>query len=164
VVAAEVRALAETSSRSARSISDQIKDMGAKIAEGDRLAREAGQAFDRILALVVETAGVMETVARAMAEQKAGTDTVLEATQSLRSAAARIAQATAEQATASAEIHLSVFTLLESGAVLAMAQDVQGRAIGDLAEVIRTVARESDGNLEGAQALGKTVTGFRVRS
>lgn len=163
VVAGEVRVLAENSSQGAKRIADLMRDMEGKIAEGDRLAREAGEAFSRIFGLIVQTSEVMGTVARAMDEQRTGTDTLVETTRTLRDATAQIGQVTDRQAENAGQLHRSVQILVETGASLAMAQEVQGRAMGELSELVKTVAQEADRNRSAADDLGATVAGF-IRS
>jgi methyl-accepting chemotaxis protein len=163
VVASEVRVLAENSSRGAKTIADLMRDMDARIAEGDRLAREAGEAFARIYSLIVETSQVMETVALAMDEQQAGTDTLLATTRTLREASLQIGAVTEKQSDHAVNLNRSVQILVETGASLAMAQEVQGRAMAELTELVHSVAREADRNADAASTLGRTVEGFTVR-
>jgi methyl-accepting chemotaxis protein len=163
VVASEVRVLAENSSRGAKTIADLMRDMDAKIAEGDRLAREAGEAFSRIYGLIVETSQVMDTVAAAMDEQQTGTDTLLATTRTLREASLQIGTVTEKQAQHAENLNRSVQILVETGASLAMAQEVQGRAMAELTELVHSVAREADRNNRAASDLGQTVAGFTVR-
>jgi methyl-accepting chemotaxis protein len=163
VVAGEVRTLAEDSSRGAKRIADLMRDMGQKISDGDRLAREAGQAFARIFEIIVQTSEVMGTVAKAMEEQRAGTDTIVGTTHSLREASFRIALITETQSALANRINDSVMRLLEAGAVMAMAQDVQGRATSELSELVRTISHETEQNSQVAEELGQTVAGFSVK-
>ena len=163
VVASEVRTLAEDSRRGATTIADLMRDMGTKIAEGDRLAREAGAAFSRIFGLIVQTSEVMSTVARAMDEQKAGTETLLSTTRTLREVSGQIGSVTEKQATHAENLNRSVHILLETGAALAMAQEVQGRSMLELTELVKTVAREAAHNSEAAGSLSQTVSGFRAK-
>jgi len=162
VVASEVRTLAENSSQGAKAISDLMRDMTTKIAEGDRLAREAGEAFSRIYDLVVQTSEVMGTVARAMDQQQAGAATLVQTTRTLQEAAARIGAVTDRQADHAEALNRSVQILVETGASMAMSQEVQGRAMLELTELVRTVAREVAGSSEAAEQLGRNVEGFSV--
>ena len=163
VVAGEIRVLAEDSSRGAKRISDLMREMDGKIADGDRLAREAGEAFRRIFDLIVQTSEVMGTVARAMEEQKVGTETLVETTRTLREASGHIGEVSDRQAAHAVDLNRSVEILVETGASLAMAQEVQGRAMGELTELVQTVAREADRNRRAADGLGETVAGFTVK-
>jgi len=163
VVAAEVRTLAEDSSRGAKTISDLVRDMEGKIADGDRLAREAGEAFHRIFDLVLQTSEVMGTVARSMEEQKTGTDTLVATTRTLREAAGHIGEVTEKQALHAENLNRSVQILVETGASMAMAQEVQGRSMAELTALVHSVAREADGNSKAAESLSRTVAGFTVQ-
>lgn len=163
VVAGEVRTLAEDSSRGAKKIADLMRDMGQKIADGDRLAREAGEAFARIFEIIVQTSEVMGTVAKAMEEQRAGTDTILKSTRTLREASSQIGLITEGQSALAGRINQAVMKLLEAGAVMAMAQDVQGRATGELSELVLSISKETEQNLRVAEELGNTVSGFSVK-
>jgi len=163
VVAGEIRVLAEDSSRGAKRIADLMRDMDGKITDGDRLAREAGEAFRRIFDLIVQTSEVMGTVARAMEEQKVGTDTLVETTRTLRDASGHIGEVSNRQAEHATDLNRSVQILVKTGASLAMAQEVQGRAMGELTELVRTVAQEADKNRRAADGLGETVAGFTVK-
>lgn len=163
VVAGEVRVLAEDSTRGAKKIADLMREMDGRIAEGDRLAREAGEAFSHIYGLIVQTSEVMGAVARAMEEQKAGTETLVETTRTLRDASGHIGEVTGRQAEHAVNLNRSVQILVETGAALAQTQEVQGRAIGELTELVKTVAHEADRNRHAADSLGETVAGFTVR-
>jgi len=163
VVAGEVRVLAEDSSRGAKKIADLMRDMDAKIGEGDRLARAAGEAFSRIYGLILQTSEVMGTVARAMDEQRAGTQTLVETSKTLREASSYIGEVSDRQSSHASNLNRSVQILVETGAMLAMSQDVQGRAMGELSDLVNTVAQEADRNRLAADRLSETVAGFTVR-
>jgi methyl-accepting chemotaxis protein len=160
VVAGEVRVLAEDSSRGARTIAELMKTMNGRITEGDRLAREAGEAFNRIYGLILQTSEVMGTVARVMEEQRAGTETLLSATRTLREASVHIATVTDRQAGHAVNLNQSVRILVETGASLAQAQEVQGHVLGELTTAMQTVAAEADRNRRAAEGLSQTVSGY----
>jgi len=162
VVAAEVRTLAENSSQGAKTIANLMRDMETKISEGDRVAREAGEAFSRIYGFVVQTSEVMGTVARAMDAQKEGTETMLATTRTLREASLQIGAVTDKQSVHAENLNRSVQILVETGAAMAMAQEVQGRAMNELTELVRTVVREVADNSQAAESLEGTVSGFSV--
>jgi methyl-accepting chemotaxis protein len=162
VVAAEVRVLAENSSQGAKTIADLMRDMETKIAEGDRLAREAGEAFARIYGFVVQTSDVMGQVARAMDAQQQGTNTMLATTKTLKEAAVQIEAVTDKQAHHAENLNRSVQILVETGAAMAMAQEVQSRAMSEVTALVHTVVKEVDDNSRAAESLGETVSGFSV--
>lgn len=160
VVANEVRTLASNSSDGAKQIGDLMKTMVAKIGEGDTLARVAGEAFGKIRDLALETSTVMETVAESMAAQRSESQTMLDMTRTLREASLRIGEQTDRQADLAESLNRSVQVLVESGASMAMAQEIQGRSMTDLAQIVEVVVEQVSANSRATSTLELTVSGF----
>ena len=83
VVAAEVRALAGRSSAAAREIKTLISASLAEVANGSRVAADAGATMGEIVATADQMAGLMDTIAQASVEQTAGVGQVGRAVQLL---------------------------------------------------------------------------------
>lgn len=83
VVAEEVRNLAEHSSKSAKGITSQIKNMLDRIENGVALSENAGVALDRISHDIEQTNSLIAEISLAMKEQNAGTTEILQSITSL---------------------------------------------------------------------------------
>lgn len=83
VVASEVRGLALRSSTAAREIKTLISASLAEVANGSRVAADAGATMGEIVANADQMAGLMDTIAQASVEQSAGVDQVGSAVQLL---------------------------------------------------------------------------------
>ncbi|MDO6461505.1 methyl-accepting chemotaxis protein [Granulosicoccaceae sp. 1_MG-2023] len=72
VVASEVRNLAGRSAQAAREIKELIEDSVSKVAEGERLVEESGQALNAIVSSVKQVSDIVDEIALASNEQAAG--------------------------------------------------------------------------------------------
>ncbi|MFW6313048.1 MAG: methyl-accepting chemotaxis protein, partial [Spirochaetota bacterium] len=94
VVATEVRKLAEDSSAQSKEIYENVTSMAERVKVGVTQTREAGEAFRRILVDIDETTKLINEVAAAMAEQKVGTDEILNSVGSVVEATNNVRQLT----------------------------------------------------------------------
>ena len=72
VVASEVRNLAGRSAQAAREIKELIEDSVSKVAEGERLVAESGEALNAIVGSVKQVSDIVNDIASASSEQAAG--------------------------------------------------------------------------------------------
>jgi methyl-accepting chemotaxis protein len=86
VVADEVRKLAERSSQATKEISKLITETVKRVSQGSDVSREAGAAFSKILAGIVETTDSIAQISVAANEQQTAARDVSEAIQSIATA------------------------------------------------------------------------------
>src|SRR5262249_51376080 len=76
VVAAEVRSLAQRSSKAAKDITDLITSSSDQVAQGVELANRAGSSLHEILASIKSVADIVSDIANASAEQAIGLEQI----------------------------------------------------------------------------------------
>ena len=76
VVASEVRSLAQRSAEAAREIRQLIDASVSEVADGARLAQDAGRTMQEIVGSVAGVSGIMASIAAASQEQAAGIDQI----------------------------------------------------------------------------------------
>lgn len=97
VVADEVRKLAERSSQATKEISKLISDSGKRVAQGSEISKQAGDAFQKIVAEVTKTT-------QSIAEISAAADEQLIAAKEVSTAIQQVAEETERSAIASESI------------------------------------------------------------
>ena len=97
VVANEVRSLANTSAKNAKTIKDHMQDMTDKIENGVELIKEAGRAFSEIDSGVEESASIVAQIREAAEQQKAGAADTMQATDAVVNAISNISAIAKEQ-------------------------------------------------------------------
>jgi len=78
VVADEIRSLAEKSTKQSSIVNGQLKDVRTAIENAVTASSEAASGFDEVLALIETVTGMEQENARAMQEQRTGSDQVAE--------------------------------------------------------------------------------------
>ncbi len=76
VVAAEVRSLAQRSSKAAKDITDLITSSSNQVAQGVELANRAGSSLNEIVASIKSVADIVSDIANASAEQAIGLEQI----------------------------------------------------------------------------------------
>ncbi|GAB7533851.1 methyl-accepting chemotaxis protein [Burkholderia sp. 3C] len=119
VVAAEVRNLAQRSAASAREIRDLIGESVARVAQGSKLAEEAGGTIGTVVSSVRDVAHIMLEISSASVEQSAGIGEVSKAI-------TQMDDVTQQNA-----------SLVEETSVAAHSMDTQARSLRDAVGVFR---------------------------
>jgi methyl-accepting chemotaxis protein len=121
VVASEVGVLAASSARSAKNIQGRIKEMVAKIDKGVAAISAAGKAFDEINAGIEQTSALIDTISRAMDEQRIGATETLSSTNSLVDAIGAIRDLSSQQREYAERMAKAMGGLLESAKAIDLA-------------------------------------------
>ena len=79
VVATEVRSLAERCAAAAKEIRTLIEDAADRVESGDALAQQASHTLGEVVTSVGEVTGIIDAIAAASAEQRAGIEQINEA-------------------------------------------------------------------------------------
>ena len=142
VVAAEIKQLAERTSRSTREISETVKGvqgetdravnaitaMEESIRNGEQLSHRAGEALGKIVTGVGQTARQMDEIARATREQARGSELIRTAMDQVASMTAAIAESTRKQRTGSSSIYTEVGKMRDFSAIVMRSQQEQANA------------------------------------
>jgi methyl-accepting chemotaxis protein len=163
VVADEVRGLAETSAGSAKQVIQVIKQMRAKIDAGVALSDLVKNAFGSITQGITSAAGLIETIASSMSEQKAGADEVLGSVGSLIDATAKIKTGTVEQSESSGDMQGAVGRIVEAAKQIDAALEAQVKGMEDLIRVIEKVNIEANVNRARMSELESLFGGFTLK-
>ena len=162
IVADEIRKLAESSARSAREIQAHNRDMDQKIQAGARMSRETEEAFTKISQKIETTAGLLATIAKAVAEQRVGTDRIVRSSEGIVAATRTIQTLTQAQRSQASDASRAMIEVTEGTRQIETAVSEQVRGSNRLAEAMAKVASEANTNSERAGRLLELVKGFRV--
>ncbi len=160
VVASEVRSLAQRSAAAAKEIKALIEDSVAKVDSGSRLASEAGQTMEEVVASVRKVTDIMGEIMAASREQSAGIEEVNRAVSQMDQVTQQNAALVEEVAAAAESLEgqaeglaraVAVFKLRESGAMAALPghtnRDAETRALGNARHpmLARAIRADKDG-------------------
>ena len=142
VVAQEIRALAESSAREAKTIKQLMDGSVINIKHGAGMSREAGSAFAEIMKRVEETVKISTEIASAMDEQRLAAQDMLKSIGKLQGLSGELQGATGRNVTAQEEVVTSVDQLQEVSLEILNASNEQQiggqeivQAMGQLREV-----------------------------
>lgn len=135
VVADEIRALAETSSKQTRIINQQLQEIASTINEVVNASQLSKQAFATIIERLSQTGSIMLEIGRAMAEQDMASKQVLQALHEMNGSSAEV-QAMSKNLRKSNERVID--------------------EMGKLSHIVETVSGSMDEMNAGAQQIGKS--------
>jgi|GEM_PF-1101312 methyl-accepting chemotaxis protein len=162
VVADEIRKLAESSARSAREIQTHNRDMDQKIQAGAQMSRETEEAFTNISQKVETTASLLAAIAKAVGEQRLGTEQIVRSSEGIVAATRTIQTLTEAQKAQSGDASRAMIEITDGTRQIESAVAEQARGSARLAEAMAKVAAESTTNSKTAGRLLDLVGGFRV--
>jgi methyl-accepting chemotaxis protein len=162
VVADEVRALAETSSRSSREIIALVKAMNRKIADGAEKTGKAGEAFRDIAAGVKDASELVQGIASSMAEQSQGAQEILSSVKALIDATEKIKGLASAQSEQSGVVQDAIAEIARSAETIEEAIQEQAGASQALSRINETIFNEAGKNKAAAVSLDERIGGFRL--
>jgi methyl-accepting chemotaxis protein len=175
VVAAEIKQLAERTTRSTREIADTIKGvqgetdravsaiaaMEESIRNGEQLSQKAGNALGKIVDGVEQTARQMDEIARATREQARGSEFIRTAMDQVAAMTGTIAKTTRQQRTGSASIYAEVGRMREFSAVVMRSMQEQAN-VGDTISTMARHVSDLSGQIREA-CVNQTNGSLRIR-
>ncbi len=162
VVADEIRKLASSSSSGAGEINDLMKEMEGKIRRGVSLSNRTKEAFDNISRIIGRNTELIESIAASMAEQKTGTDEVLQSISELVNSTNTIKELMKNQDSRSREMEIAFRKLFDSFETIGTDVQEQLGKIDDLASVSTQLQSISEGNTSSVQELEDNVKKFKI--
>jgi methyl-accepting chemotaxis protein len=114
VVASEVRSLAQRSAEAAREIRQLIDASVSEVADGARLAQDAGRTMQEIVGSVAGVSGIMASIAAASQEQAAGIDQINQSVVQMDEATQQNAALVEEASAAARELEQQAAGLTEA--------------------------------------------------
>ena len=151
VVADEIRALAENARVQSEEIGSRISSIHGAIMAASDSSRDAGAAFDDVLARVGTVAGLEDEVCRAVLEQRTGGAEVLEALGRMKETSRSVANAGQTMACAGAEVRVAMDGLEAASEQVKAAARQIGERVEDIAangDVTMRLADENAGLLD----------------
>lgn len=176
VVAEEVRKLAERSATSTNEINDLIHNIQAgtaeavkameagteRVAEGNRLALDAGQALSEILTVTQQAASQMASIAQAADKLKGNADRVVSAFNDVATLTEENTAATEEMAAGSAEVTRAVNHIARVSQENAAASEEVSASVEELTASSEEVSAAAQSLARTAQELQEQVKRFKL--
>jgi len=174
VVAEEVRNLAERSATSAKEIADLIESIQTsttevvrameagteRVAAGNRLASEAGQALDQILAALRSLAAAVESIGKASAQVKQDAAKVVRSFEEMAAITEQNTAATEEMAAGAAEVTEAIDRMARISQDNAAAAEEVSASVEELTASSEEVASSAQSMMKTASALKEQMQRF----
>jgi methyl-accepting chemotaxis protein len=146
VVASEVRKLAEDSSRSARQITEMIKDMNQSSAGGLEVTQKAMESFNRISSSVNTNSQLISEISQAMVEQEQGNKDIQQAMNLLNDLSREVTELTRVQADESDSVKVKMAELDKAAASIQTVMDRNLEIMQDVESFISDLKQLIDEN------------------
>jgi len=162
VVAEEVRNLAESSSDSAKQITERIQNMVGVVNNGVHLSENAGEALERVLEDISQTTELINSIALAMDEQNAGASEILNSISSLVEATHVIKRITQEQKDRNEEVRGSVTQITQAFDEIRSATEEQAQGTSEMIGIVAQLQDVADENQKVVRILSESFAGFKL--
>ncbi len=162
VVANEVRSLAETSAKSAKQISVQIKAMIETVRDGVSLSTKAGTALDYIATDITATTGLVKQIAEAMNEQSLAANEILDAITKLVEETQNIRNNAMEQKRRNDSVRVDVEANTKNMQEIASVTDGQTDIAHNILKAISDLKKIEEKNAEVSDALSALVNKYKL--
>jgi len=159
VVADEIRTLAETSAQNAKEIVQLMNDMHGKIESGVKKSGQTQIAFTGISQGVQQTEELINTIAASMEEQKAATEEILRATESMVDATSVIKNLVFDQSEHTRELTAAMEVINQASRNIEQAIQSEQRAMETMSQIIGSTAAHSTENLQTVAELQEIFEG-----
>ncbi len=163
VVADEIRKLAESSSSSAKEISDLIKAINGKISNAVELAEKSGIGLNKILEDVNQTATINSEIYSAMDEQSIGANEILKSIASLLDITERVKNMTREQKQGTTKISNSIVELNQITEKIVKSIDEENQNSFEMEDSIKEISQITENNFSIVEDLKTLISNFKTR-
>ncbi len=164
VVAEEIRNLAESSSRSAREISNSLKETIADIGTAEKTTEKTGKVFEEMVRMIREVAAGMSEMQYSTTELSEGSNQIVEALTSLIEITQDVKGNSADMKDRVLAITESMETLRNVSADTASGMAEMAQGIQEVAMAAQSVSDAGTTNSESVQHLEELVSRFKIRS
>lgn len=162
VVADEVRSLATSSSKSAKAIQLQIKDMVEKITSGVEAITQAGSAFSQIASGVQENTNLIQTITNAMEEQRIGAEETMKVTTTVCETLEKINGLTKQQSNYVQNVKKAMETVIDSTQKVSESITEGKKAAQEINNTVSEVEKMAAENLSTVDSMKNQMSMFTV--
>lgn len=151
VVADEIRRLSETSAEQSRSIGAELSRIRTGIAEVVEVSRDSEAAFNTLNSGIEETEVLVKEIERAMAEQKEGSQQVLEALRDMSSASSEVKDKASDMKEEAQNALNAMHELSEASATILGSMDEMNAGaeqINQSAQTVADLAAQTNSNIK----------------
>lgn len=164
VVADEIRSLAESSSSSAKEISNSLKGVIENIQTAENTTEKTGKVFEQMLEMVREVSGSMNEMQNSTRELSEGSNQIVEALNSLVEITQNVDEASGEMSTRVEAITQSMETLRNISADSSAGMEEMAEGIQEVAEAAQGVSDAGSSNSETVKHLEELVARFKLKA
>lgn len=162
VVATEVRNLAESSAKSAKTIQGLIKSMIEKVSSGVEAIDTAGKSFTSITENIDRTTALISTIANTMEEQNKGAEDTLNATTAVLSAIGEIKSLAHNQSEAALAMSSSFQNIVDSSKQVSQALTENEQNSSALGNAMTIVGKKIDVSTNATERIREQVGVFKL--
>ena len=162
VVATEVRNLAESSAKSAKTIQGLIKSMIEKVSSGVEAIDTAGKSFTSITENIDRTTALISTIANTMEEQNKGAEDTLNATTAVLSAIGEIKNLAHNQSEAALAMSSSFQNIVDSSKQVSQALTENEQNSSALGNAMTIVGKKIDVSTNATERIREQVGVFKL--
>ena len=162
VVANEVRALAESSAKSAKDIQVYTKEMVAKIESGVEVITQAGNAFNQIASQVTESSHLISTIAAATEEQRISAEETMKTTNDVVDAIQAINNLTENQSKHAENVRQAMKTVVDSSKQTEALISESTEVTSDLNKALNEVSSSAENNMEAIFKMKENLDSFKT--
>ena len=162
VVADEIRKLAEDSSKSARKIFDQLKQMSNRIDAGVYLSESTGEALKQMAIDIKKNTEIIQSISESSVEQSSGAKQILVSTESVVSSIQGINEETRNQQEKSEGIKKYMEKLVNEAARIneaLMLEAQENKAVTASINQIKAIVKQ---NSQATQMLKEAISRFQI--
>ncbi len=164
VVAEEIRKLAESSSSSAKEISNSLKEAIVKIGTADQTTERTGKVFEEMLRMVRDVSQSMSEMQHSTTELSEGSNQIVEALSSLLEITQDVKSSSGDMNDRVQAITKSMETVRNISAETTAGMSEMAQGIQEVAVAAQAVSDAGMANSESAEKLERLISQFTVQA